>query len=71
MVLQMIDSLQKLKIINFTFYITIYLVKKKLGTTCVKGSIHSSYQLKTIETLLTAFSSKIYNYLACLNSLLY
>ena len=25
--------------------------KKKLGTTCVKGSIHSSYQLKTIETL--------------------
>ena len=27
-VLQMIDSLQKLKIINFTFYITVYLVKK-------------------------------------------
>ena len=42
---------QKFKIINFMFYITVYLVKKKLGTTCVKGSIHSSYQLKTIETL--------------------
>ena len=25
--------------------------KKKLVTTCVKGSIHSSYQLKTTETL--------------------
>ena len=42
-----------------------------MGTTCVKGSIHSSYQLKTTETLSTAFSSKIYNYLSCLNSLLY
>ena len=51
MVSQMIDSFQKLKIINFMFYITVYLVKKKLVTTCVKGSILSSYQLKTIETL--------------------